>query len=212
MASPLVVFQPAGAAHANAIGRQGFEQLDIEFDPAWLSDVQRDRLREVRSWKGGRTAIAARSLSRLWLDQTSDEQELVAGTAQFLKVAFESEPAREPVWLAKVVAGLSDTSPQSIDQLARHAGIRPAWLGQAYNAAMGEGLRQTMLRKRVECAVILLRETSLPAADIAVAAGFYDQSHMIRCFQALLARTPSVVRAEASSLSAHAAPEAAPQP
>ena len=71
-----------------------------------------------------------------------------------------------------------------------------AWLGAAYKQAAGEGLADTAARFRVECATRLLRETSLPYVDIAMEAGFCDQSHMIRSFRQLLGRTPSQICAE----------------
>lgn len=65
---------------------------------------------------------------------------------------------------------------------------------------MGKGIGETMRRKRVERATSLLRCSDAPAAEIAVAAGFCDQSHMIRAFRGLIGRTPSQVRAEWQAL------------
>jgi transcriptional regulator GlxA family with amidase domain len=67
---------------------------------------------------------------------------------------------------------------------------------QAYRSAVGEGIRETARRAKVEVAATMLRQTAIGAADIAAAAGFCDQSHMIRCFLSVLGRTPLQVRAE----------------
>ena len=61
---------------------------------------------------------------------------------------------------------------------------------------MGEGVGETRRRRRVETASALLRNTRLPLAEVALAAGFCDQSHMNRCFAAVLGRTPLQVRRE----------------
>jgi AraC family transcriptional regulator len=82
--------------------------------------------------------------------------------------------------------------------IARELGLNAAWLAQAYRAAAGEGLRETLQRRRVEKAVSLL-DAGGASADIAAATGFCDQSHMIRAFRRTLGRTPSQVRAERSA-------------
>ncbi|PCC68145.1 AraC-type DNA-binding protein [Nannocystis exedens] len=103
---------------------------------------------------------------------------------------------RRPAWLDAVEARLDTAAPPSTTDLARELGLNPAWLAQAYRAAIGEGIGETVRRKRVELATSLLRGSDAPAAEIAVAAGFCDQSHMIRAFRSLIGRTPSQVRAE----------------
>jgi AraC family transcriptional regulator len=49
----------------------------------------------------------------------------------------------------------------------------------------------------VERAALLLRGGRAALAEVAVAAGFCDQSHMNRAFRAVLGRTPLEVRREA---------------
>jgi transcriptional regulator GlxA family with amidase domain len=51
-------------------------------------------------------------------------------------------------------------------------------------------------RRRVERAANLLRRTDRELVDVALASGFCDQSHMNRCFRAVLGRTPIAVRSE----------------
>jgi len=86
--------------------------------------------------------------------------------------------------------------------IARRLDLHPAWLARAYRHATGEGLHETVRRRRVEQACILLRRSDRPLAEIALAAGFCDQSHMNRGFRATLGRTPAQVRAEQHRLEA----------
>lgn len=37
--APSAIFYRAGAAHRNTVGPEGFEQIEIEFDPAWLGEA-----------------------------------------------------------------------------------------------------------------------------------------------------------------------------
>jgi transcriptional regulator GlxA family with amidase domain len=78
--------------------------------------------------------------------------------------------------------------------------LHPAWLARAYRAWRGEGLADTVRRRRVERGALLLRMSDTPLAEVAVACGFCDQSHMNRSFRAVLGRTPLDVRSEASLL------------
>ena len=107
--------------------------------------------------------------------------------------------------------GLSDDDTEKISwrNVARFCDYDPfavvpreqATVGALRAQATGEGLHETLRRKRLERAALLLRNTDAPPADIALATGFCDQSHMIRGFRAVLGRTPLEVRAEREFLS-----------
>jgi AraC family transcriptional regulator len=195
MAGPGAVLHPPGRFHHSSVGAAGFEQIDIEFDPSWLRLPNQDALGCVQHWRGGRIGDAARQLAGLWAGESSSDV-LNDATKRFIQLASSSEPTREPSWLRRVVEHIETDSAVTTDRLARDLDLHPAWLAQAYRTATGEGLQHTRMRKRVERAALLLRNTTDGAAEIALAAGFCDQSHMNRCFKALLGRTPTQVRAE----------------
>ncbi|MGQ0760818.1 MAG: helix-turn-helix transcriptional regulator [Acidobacteriota bacterium] len=98
------------------------------------------------------------------------------------------EPARE--FLHSHFSG-----PMTLSEVARAAGTHPTHLArvfrQYYHCTMGEYVR----RLRIEFAC---REASLTDAtlvDIALAAGFYDQSHFSRTFKQIMGLTPGQYRA-----------------
>ena len=198
---PAVVFHGAGESHSNVIGAAGLEQLDIQFDPAWIKLSAADEaIRTVTFWTGGKVMAEANRLRLQWLDNRSSEAQLASATARFINIAFAAEDVREPEWLPTLLLKLKSDLAPSTERLALELNMHPGWLAQAYRTAVGEGLRQTVQRHRVERATKLLRTTDLAAADIAAAAGFYDQSHMIRNFKQLLGRLPSRVRADRERL------------
>lgn len=198
---PSVVFQPAGAAHADEIGERGLETLAMTFDPAWLSAETRMMLPERTLWRpGGAMAIAARALADVWLDAGASDARLSAATSAFLARMFAcGEPRAAPDWARRVSIGTST------EDLARSLGLNAAWLARAYRAWRGEGLAETARRLRVERAALLLRAGRDALADVAIEAGFCDQSHMNRAFRAVLGRTPLEVRREAALLTSLAA-------
>jgi AraC family transcriptional regulator len=191
---PGVVFHPAGALHEDEIGAPGLETLSMSFDPAWLDSEARAALptRSVLR-SGGAAALAARALVRQWL--AGDEAACRAGVSRFFAAALprEAHAQPKPDWFDALSASLETAPTQA---LAHTHALHPAWMARAYRAWRGEGLGETLRRKRVERAVLMLRADAEPLAQIAVDAGFCDQSHMNRCFRAVLARTPAQVRDE----------------
>ena len=197
IAGPATVLHPAGACHANCIGMHGMEGLSIEFDPAWARLAGLELASHgAQAWVGGPVASSARALAALWRDTSSSDAEVTKATAAFLRFAFAQEKATPPKWLGDVQRLLDADEPPSTAEIARRLDLHPAWLARSYREATGEGLHETLRRKRLERATLLLRNSDSPPADIALAAGFCDQSHMIRGFKAVLGRTPLEVRAE----------------
>jgi AraC-like DNA-binding protein len=104
----------------------------------------------------------------------------------------------EPAWLEHVRERLRLAPAQLpvTEELAAELRIHPAWLARVYREREGEGLHETVRRRRMEYAAALIRTTPSPLADVAAAAGFCDQSHMNRAFRCVLMRTPGDVQAE----------------
>jgi AraC family transcriptional regulator len=192
IAGPSAILYRAGAAHRNATASAGFEQIEIEFDPAWLGH----RLlpgAPVSRWLGGDAGAEARTLAQL-CGREANEERLRTALQRFVARASR-EPERDPpTWVGAITRRLSEDTTLKVSDLAREVNRHPSWLGTAYKRATGEGLLETAARFRVERAARLLRETDEPSACIAVEAGFCDQSHMSRTFRRMLGRLPSAVR------------------
>lgn len=189
---PSAVLYAAGAAHSNTASAEGFEQIEIEFDPAWFRDG-RLPAGPVSRWMGGRSGAAARALARA-CGQELTEERLRTGLQRFFGAVRLESKTRRPAWLGDVTRRLKDDPSLRVSALARTAGLHPSWLGTAYRQAAGEGLMDAAARYRVERATCLLRETGRTFADIAAETGFCDQSHMIRSFRRTLGRLPTEVR------------------
>lgn len=201
IAGPAAVLHRAGAPHANRVGALGLEQIDIQFDPRWLFPEGVDLVQQpVECWIGGEVGAASRVLAKAWRGDRSEEK-LIKLTRRFLQHATHSPLRKRPPWIDVAARRAEETNgPVNTSRLARHLGLHPAWLTQAYRAAMGEGLQETGQRRRIERAVDMLRGSSTPCAQVAADAGFCDQSHMSRAFAKFLGRTPLKVREEATAL------------
>jgi transcriptional regulator GlxA family with amidase domain len=82
--------------------------------------------------------------------------------------------------------------------LAAIAGISLRQLERLFVVHIGRSLGQEYLRLRLDAAMRLLRETTLPRIDVAVACGFVDLSHFSRAFRARFGLTPTQARRSGS--------------
>jgi len=196
MAGPSAVLHPPGRPHADQVGEEGLETLTIEFDRAWPHAHGFEGLLDRSlQWSGGRTGRAARQLARV-IGRPCSEAAIGRATSAFLNVAYRAEESCAPPWLDRVCEAVSRNPAISTRGLARSLDLNVDYLARAYRFAVGEGIHESLRRRRVERAVTLLRRTDLPLVDLALASGFCDQSHMNRCFRAVLGRTPVAVRME----------------
>jgi AraC-like DNA-binding protein len=191
--SPAAIFYRAGTAHANKIGLDGFEQIEIEFDPRWLPAKLPDV--PVTHHSSCESVRAMSSLAAAWED-TVDEASLKVLTAAIIVQIGRCAPERQPPWIAQIQGALRKNPTASIASLAASIARTPAWVGAEYARWTGETIRGTSARLRVAKAAVMLRETVEPTASIAAETGFCDQSHMTKTFRRILRRTPDQVRAQ----------------
>lgn len=194
ISSPSAIFYRAGAAHRNDVSSAGFEQIEIEFDPAWLPGAG-EPAAPVQRWIGGRSGATARLLAQQCARDLTEEQ-LRAALRGLIACGVRDRQRAMPSWLSCIDRRLQADPAASVTGLANEVGRHPSWLGAAYRLTRGEGIQDTAARIRVERAARLLRETEVSIAGVASDAGFCDQSHMSRTFRRVLGRTPVAVRRE----------------
>src|SRR5215218_642546 len=100
--------------------------------------------------------------------------------------------------------------PASRTALADLAGISPRQLERLFQAHLGLTIGEHYLRVRLDRAQALLRQTTMPVIDVAVACGFVSASHFSRSYRARFGFSPRAERigraAGSVALSARAAP------
>jgi AraC-like DNA-binding protein len=92
-----------------------------------------------------------------------------------------------------VEAHLSDS--MDLAELAAVAGVSVFHFAREFKHSTGVTPHYYLRQKRVERAQDMLARTDLPLTQIALAAGFFDQSHLARHFRQMLGTTPSEFRA-----------------
>ena len=193
ISGPSAFLLPAGHCHSNKTDRMGLETFGLVFDPAWLkaAGFNLSAPRPV-AWLGGTVAHQAQKLASLWASKAC-EVTLASSTKTFFEMAFEARPLPRPPWLTSLQEQIVRDPKLTTNTLAEKLGLHPAWLARAYRLAVGEGLQDTLRRRRVEHACELIRSGKMPLVEVSVDAGFCDQAHMNRCFQKVIGRTPKEV-------------------
>ncbi|HUO23411.1 MAG TPA: GlxA family transcriptional regulator [Caulobacteraceae bacterium] len=90
--------------------------------------------------------------------------------------------------LARMEASVEEPEPRA--ELARLAGVSLRQLERLFQLHLGESLGDAYRRIRLDQAAELLRKTSLPVTDVALACGFKSSSHFSRAFRARFGAAP----------------------
>ena len=84
--------------------------------------------------------------------------------------------------------------PLDIPALARIAAVSEAHFIRTFRATFGETPHRYLQRRRIERAMALLRDTSLPVTDVCLEVGFTSLATFSRTFRALVGEPPSAYR------------------
>lgn len=101
----------------------------------------------------------------------------------------------EPLRVRRVRARLEEdmTTAPSLDELAAEAGLSPLHLLRVFRRHHGVPPHVWLQQRRIAEAVRLLRQGE-PAAEVAAACGFVDQSHLTRSFRRIVGLPPAAFR------------------
>lgn len=101
-----------------------------------------------------------------------------------------------PRWLERAKDFLRDHFSESfaLDDVAKIAGVHPVHLSRVFRKKHGCTVGEYLRRLRVEFACRQISTTDTPLGEIALAAGFADQSHFTKTFQAHFGLKPSEYR------------------
>jgi AraC family transcriptional regulator len=82
----------------------------------------------------------------------------------------------------------------SLNELAAVAGMSPSHFKTCFKESIGMPVHQYVIAARVEYALQLLTHTSLPLCEVALCAGFANQSHLSRHMRRFHNITPAALR------------------
>jgi PAS domain S-box-containing protein len=92
----------------------------------------------------------------------------------------------------------SPGEPHRVSSLARRAGLSERQLQRRFRQLFGVGVKEFILRARIQAAAGALRASDVPIAEVALDCGFYDQSAFTRQFRRRTGLTPQRYRRRGS--------------
>ncbi|MCI0415438.1 AraC family transcriptional regulator [bacterium] len=112
------------------------------------------------------------------------------------RTEFGRNEKRRPQWMNSVLAilNMNFSAPPSLSEIAHQVGVHPVHLAKTFRRFEGLTPGEYIRKLRVDFARRKLRETSEPLAQIALDAGFADQTHFTRVFKRLTGLTPRCFR------------------
>jgi AraC family transcriptional regulator len=197
--SSSILFRPGGIEHVNRVGAIGAHSLVVE--------VGAERMEELREYtrvfdgitfrRGSALEAVARRMQRevsrpdaaALLALEGLTLELLALTARDVV----GDDGARPRWLRRAREVLHDRFGEQslrIADVAEAAGVHPVHLARAFRAHHGTTPADYLRALRLEWAARELATTARPIGDIALSAGFADQSHFTRAFRAGYGATP----------------------
>jgi AraC family transcriptional regulator len=195
-----IVFRPAGEAHATRFHARPGRCLRVRLSPGWLAEGPPDlRLpqRSVQLHAGPLGSLAAQLHGELVAGRS---RAAIQGLTRALVVGIarraEAIAAGVPPWLPRVLDRMHAefARPLPLADLARTAGVHPLHLARVFRRRHGTTVAAYVRRLRLESGLHQLRLPDRTLAEIALCAGFADQSHFTRTFKRMTGLTPRAYR------------------
>jgi AraC family transcriptional regulator len=198
-----LLFKPAGEPHTNTYGPHGARSLLI--DALTLGE---DRRRVAAALYDGVRYFAGGPANRLALRiaaelRQADDAARLAVEGLLLEMLAAAARARtdalgraDPAWLRRAVEYVHAHRRHTVRlaELAAAAEVAPLRLARAFRRRFGETPGAFQRRLRVQWAREALVGSDRPLAEVALEAGFTDQSHFTRVFTRALGVTPGEFR------------------
>lgn len=201
--SSALLFHPAGELHSECFHESGGRSFIIEMDAPWLERVREHSRMEDNSadLSGSDLELLARKLYKEFA-QTDDASAIIIEGLMLEMIGEASRrcPAgstrQPPRWLKQARELISErfTERLTLSDVARTVGVHPVHLAQTFHRSYQCTVGDYVRRLRIEYACLELSTSETPIVDIALAAGFCDQSHFTRTFKRCTGVSPSQYR------------------
>jgi AraC-like DNA-binding protein len=197
-----LLIKPGAAEHRDLIGRGGSTILFVEPSPARQAALV-DALPLLSSTTLLEMEAVARLAGRIRSELHSADPlrgllvEALLLEALCLAAREGTAPARyAPGWLRRIRDRLAAEfrAPPSVAALALDAGVSPTHASRAFHRHFGVSVTGFVHGRRVEWAADALAHSDRPLSQIALEAGFADQSHFGRTFLRHTGMTPGEYR------------------
>jgi AraC family transcriptional regulator len=186
-----VLLKSRRTLHEDVFGDDGAVLLALEF-------LDEEHAFEPCLWRRRRDAYALRHACALLDAALAGDCEAVgAAGADLLAPSPPQQRRMPPAWLEHLRCELEQSalSTVSIAAHARAAGAHVSHVSRLFRRCYGASITEHAQAHSVRRAIGPLARPEIPLREVALEAGFYDQSHMTRVFRRITGRTPGAHRA-----------------
>ena len=195
-----LLFHAPGEAHEDSFGGAGAACFNIEFPGAWNERIG-DLVPALSARPALRGGLATWYAERLRQEVHFDGEHATLGVeglallvlAEASRTERASDAWSPPSWVFRVRDYLHDTSKgrPTIAEAAQLAASHPAHVSRVFRRTFRCSIGTYLRRLRVQHACRLLAARDRPLSEIALEAGFADQSHLTRVMQREMGMTPA---------------------
>ncbi len=199
----MLIYHPADETHSDHF-RANSRCFNIQMDKLWMERLKQHSisLNESVHFQSGVLPLLAMRLYDEFCKADTLSSLIVEGLALEIvgevgRKRFENMNRVPPRWLVEARDLLHERFAEHLPlrQQARYVGVHPVHLAREfrrfYHCTTGEYVR----RLRIEAACERLIHSDKPISEIALASGFFDQSHFTRTFKQFTTKTPHEYRA-----------------
>ena len=200
----MLIYHPAGELHSQRFDKTAVQLFRVEVSDARLRDLRRwvdldrpadfrDRATTNLAHQLHRELVAPDAVSPLAIEGLA--LELVAAITR-LSHPKARNARRPPLWLrvAHELVKANFLEPITLGDVAHYAGVHPVTLAREYRRYYLCTVGQMVRCERIQFACREILKPEVRLADVAVSAGFYDQSHFSKAFKQLIGLTPAQYR------------------
>ncbi|MGZ6017952.1 MAG: helix-turn-helix domain-containing protein, partial [Phenylobacterium sp.] len=187
-AGAVLVYNPPGLWHADRfVGGPG-SSFTIAVSPQRFAALRDLHLPHAPTRLNARClgGLLVRAMRAACTRRESGEDELTTlGLELMGAVAADGDdaaPRSAPPWLDHACQMLRDREPAEIDAVSAAVGVHPVHLARTFRRVLRCTPGEYRLAAQVEAAATALARTRAPLCEIALDAGFADQSHFTRRF------------------------------
>lgn len=189
------------APHEDVFGEEGATLIAVEF----VGDDPFDANGDPDCWRKRADAYALRHVASIIDAARAGDASAVRAAAHDVILDTSGRPSKDsaaPAWLKRLHAALEESSLAEIDvaATAEAAGVHPAHASRLFRRFYGASITEHAHANSIRRAIEPLASPHVPLSEVALCAGFYDQSHMTRVFRRLVGRTPGAHRVALTAL------------
>ena len=197
-----LLLRPAGELHSDRFGQRGAQLLTIEIDSNYAASVDGfGKVFQRPSYfsEGVLPSLAQRIYHESKTRDTAAELIIEGLMLEMLGTVsrnLRASPFKAPTWLAEAKKICNEQFRESLhlSQIAETIGVHPTHLARSFKKVNKLTLGEYVRQLRIDWAAGELVQTNDSITDLAVAAGFYDESHFIRTFKKQFGVSPHQYR------------------